>query len=83
MAKFRLQIYPHYFDPTPGSAYQGETREERLTQFLEENDVPVLAMHEGTWLRVDGGTMRLSGAEAGARFFCPRSNRSKPTAATT
>ncbi|MEO3776537.1 dipeptidase PepE [Micromonospora sp. B11E3] len=64
-----FQINPHYLDPDPGSTHQGETREERLTQFLEENDVPVLGMREGTWLRVRGGSMRLDGVAAGARVF--------------
>ena len=32
----------------------GETREERIEEFLEENDCPVLAMYEGSWLRVSG-----------------------------
>lgn len=66
-----FQINPHYLDPTPGSTHQGETREQRLVQFLEENDVPVLGMREGTWLRVtpDGG-MRLGGESGGARVFC-------------
>jgi dipeptidase E len=65
-----FQINPHYLDPDPGSTHQGETREERLTQFLEENDVPVLGMREGTWLRVSDGAMRLDGVATGARVFC-------------
>ncbi|MFI6229610.1 dipeptidase PepE [Micromonospora echinospora] len=64
-----FQINPHYLDPDPASTHQGETREERLTQFLEENDVPVLAMREGTWLRVAGGVMRLDGVATGGRIF--------------
>ncbi|MFG3712554.1 dipeptidase PepE [Micromonospora sp. NPDC047730] len=65
-----FQINPHYLDPDPASTHQGETREERLTQFLEENDVPVLAMREGTWLRVSNNSMRLDGVAAGGRVFC-------------
>ncbi len=34
-----FQINPHYIDPPPPEARIGETREERLTEFLEENDV--------------------------------------------
>jgi dipeptidase E len=65
-----FQINPHYLDADPASTHQGETREERLTQFLEENDVPVLGMREGTWLRVEpDGTSRLGGGDAGARVF--------------
>ncbi|MFG3258385.1 dipeptidase PepE [Streptomyces sp. NPDC048172] len=66
-----FQINPHYLDPSPESAHMGETREERLTQFLEENDVPVLGLREGTWLRREDGTLTLGGIEAGARLFAP------------
>lgn len=64
-----FQINPHYTDPDPGSTHQGETREERLRQFLEENDVPVLGLREGTWLSIDGPTATLGGVAAGGRLF--------------
>lgn len=64
-----FQINPHYLDPDPTSLHQGETREERIIQFLEENDVPVLGMREGTWLRGVDGTLTLGGVNAGARLF--------------
>ncbi|MBZ4015230.1 dipeptidase PepE [Streptomyces purpurogeneiscleroticus] len=66
-----FQINPHYLDPAPESSHMGETREERLTQFLEENDVPVLGMREGTWLRRTGDHLELAGVPAGARLFLP------------
>ncbi|NSC24545.1 dipeptidase PepE [Streptomyces albus subsp. chlorinus] len=64
-----FQINPHYLDPDPASAHMGETREERLTQFLEENDVPVLGLREGTWLRRTGEALELGGVASGARLF--------------
>ncbi|MEU0468554.1 dipeptidase PepE [Amycolatopsis sp. NPDC006131] len=64
-----FQINPHYLDPQPGSTHMGETREERIEQFLEENDVPVLGMREGTWLRREDRSLTLGGDDAGARLF--------------
>ncbi|MGW1226864.1 dipeptidase PepE [Streptomyces sp. NPDC001478] len=63
-----FQINPHYLDPDPASTHKGETREERLTEFLEENDVPVLGLREGGWLRVEGDRARVLGARP-ARLF--------------
>ncbi|MFF2009274.1 dipeptidase PepE [Streptomyces sp. NPDC058195] len=63
-----FQINPHYLDPDPASTHKGETREERLTEFLEENDVPVLGLREGSWLRVEGNRARVDGARP-ARLF--------------
>jgi dipeptidase E len=64
-----FQINPHYVDPAPDDTHMGETREQRIVQFLEENDVPVVGLREGTWLRRDHGNLRLGGIEAGGRLF--------------
>jgi dipeptidase E len=56
-----FQINPHYIDPPPPAARVGETREERLLEFLEENDVTVVALREQSWLEVDGPAMHLRG----------------------
>jgi dipeptidase E len=47
-----FQINLHYVDADPDSHFMGETRDERIEEFLEENACPVLAMYEGSWLRV-------------------------------
>ena len=63
-----FQINPHYLDPAPGSTHMGETRETRIREFLEENDVPVVGLREGAMLRVEGESVSLKGL-AGARIF--------------
>jgi dipeptidase E len=59
----RFQINPHFID-SPARAV-GETRAERLWQFLEENDVPIVGLRAGSWLVVEGRSIKLRGA-AGA-----------------
>lgn len=63
-----FQINPHYVDPDPDSKHMGETREERILQFLEENDTPVTGLREGALLRVENGETILRGT-SGARIF--------------
>ncbi len=63
-----FQLNPHYQDPDPHSTHMGETREERILQFLEENDTPVIGLREGAWLRIKNGSCELKGT-TGARFF--------------
>jgi dipeptidase E len=68
LALVRFQINPHYLDPDPSTRHMGETREERVREFLEENDAVVVALREGAWIRVEGGEARLGGRR-GARIF--------------
>ena len=63
-----FQINPHYLDPDPNSRHMGETREERILQFLEENDTPVVGLREGAMLRIENGETILRGS-TGARIF--------------
>lgn len=63
-----FQISPHFQDPDPNSRHMGETQEERIMQFLEENETPVLGMREGAWVVADAGTVMLRGTN-GARIF--------------
>jgi dipeptidase E len=46
----------------------GETQEERILQFLEENETPVLGMREGAWVRIENRSVTLRGSN-GARIF--------------
>ena len=63
-----FQINPHYTDFHP-PAHQGETREERILEFIEVNPrVRVVGLREGSMLRVEGGEISLLG-EKSARIF--------------
>jgi dipeptidase E len=63
-----FQINPHYLDPDPGSTHKGETREERIREFLEENDTPVVGLREGAMLLVEDASVTLVG-DRDARVF--------------
>ena len=63
-----FQINPHYLDPDPESRHMGETREDRIREFLEENEVAVVGLREGAWLRIEGKGGQVGGAAA-ARVF--------------
>jgi dipeptidase E len=63
-----FQINPHYLDSDPNSTHMGETREQRLKEFHEENETPVVGIREGAWIQVEGGRGTLGGAR-GARIF--------------
>jgi dipeptidase E len=63
-----FQISPHYQDPDPNSTHMGETQEQRIIQFLEENTTPVVGLREGAMVRVERGEFLLKGV-SGARIF--------------
>ena len=61
-----FQINLHYVDRHPDSTFMGESRHERIAEFLEQNDCPVVALYEGSWLQVSGATATVTGP---ARLF--------------
>lgn len=63
-----FQINAHYLDPDPHSTHMGETREQRILQYHEENDLPVVGLREGAMLWVEGERVTLKGLK-GARIF--------------
>jgi len=65
-----VQLNCHYLDPDPSSTHKGETREERIREFHEENEAAVVGLREGTMLRVEDNAVTLQG-EKHARIFRP------------
>src|SRR2546423_10113994 len=63
-----FQISPHFQDPDPNSTHMGETQEERILQFLEEDQTPVVGIRESAWLVCENSAITLKG-DAGARIF--------------
>jgi dipeptidase E len=63
-----FNLNPHYYDADPASTRKSETRDERIAQFLEENDTPVVALREGALLRVDRATATVRGSGGGRVF---------------
>jgi dipeptidase E len=63
-----FQLNAHYVDADASSTHMGETRAQRIKEFLEENQVPVLGLREGAWLRRRGDDLKLGGV-AGAVLF--------------
>ena len=63
-----FQISPHYLDPDPNSTHMGETQEDRIVEFHEENDTPVAGLREGAMARIENGVTTLKGVN-GARIF--------------
>jgi dipeptidase E len=65
-----FQINPHFVDADPASLHMGETREQRIAEFLEvAPDRPlVIGLREGSWIVVERGAARLEGTTGARRF---------------
>ena len=63
-----FNVNPHYLDPNPSSEHMGETRETRIKEFHTQNNIPVVGLREGSWLRVKDSSIVLKG-EHSARIF--------------
>jgi dipeptidase E len=75
LALVPFQVNPHYFygpiflkDRDEYRQHFGETRDERIREFHEENDTPVVGLWEGGTLRREGSAITLISAPA--RLFC-------------
>lgn len=63
-----FQINAHYPPREDGGPHLGETRDQRIAEFLQENDVAVLGLREGSWVAVHDDQAVIGGV-AGARLF--------------
>jgi dipeptidase E len=66
-----FQVNPHYFSGATWvkgadsfHEHYGETRDDRLREFHELNETPVVGLWEAGLLRIEGGRVRLLGAPA-------------------
>lgn len=62
MALIPYNINPHYLDPQPQLKHAGETRETRILEFLTQNDITVLGLREGNWIRQNGEIATIEGS---------------------
>lgn len=63
-----FQINPHYLDTNP-EGHGGETREQRIEEFLEINPgIAVVGLREGTMLKYENNSLNLIGNRS-ARIF--------------
>jgi len=64
----QLNINPHYIDPDPNTEHKGETRIERINEFHEQNEPPVVGLRESSMLLIENETISLLGP-TGAKLF--------------
>ncbi|WP_443947482.1 dipeptidase PepE [Pedobacter sp. AW1-32] len=65
-----FNLNPHYLDPNPDLRHNGETRETRIMEFLTQNNVKVVGLREGNWIRRIGEKISVEGTES-TRVFEP------------
>lgn len=70
MGLIPFNLNAHYLDPDPNSKHNGETRETRIKEFHVFNQVPVLGLREGSWIRVKGERVTTEG-QFSSRVFLP------------
>lgn len=58
-----FNINPHYLDPQPEIKHNGETRETRILEFLTQNNIKVVGLREGNWIRIIGNKITVKGTQ--------------------
>ena len=63
MGQVPFNINPHYLDPNPDLKHNGETRETRIKEFLTQNNIKVVGLREGNWIRRIGDEITGQGSQ--------------------
>lgn len=64
-----FNINPHYLDKIETETHKGETRDQRISEYMEMSHAsPVLGLREGSILHINGESLILKGV-AGAVLF--------------
>ncbi|XP_059046217.1 probable alpha-aspartyl dipeptidase [Achroia grisella] len=64
-----FNINPHYLETPDPSTHKGETRDQRLNEYMEmDHAAPVLGLKEGAMLHVNGDSLVLKGVTGGVLF---------------
>jgi len=58
-----FNLNPHYLDPNPELKHNGETRETRIMEFLTQNNIKVIGLREGNWIRILNNKITTEGSE--------------------
>jgi dipeptidase E len=74
-----FNINPHYLDPDLNSTHKGETRETRIKEYHTLNDVPVIGLREGSWLKVKDDLIILKGTLKARLFVKDKQPKELPT----
>lgn len=61
MGILNFNINAHYLDPDPNSTHKGETRETRLKEFQVQNQINVIGLREGSYIKAEGEKLSLEG----------------------
>lgn len=58
-----FNLNPHYLDQDPTLKHNGETRETRIKEFLTQNNIKVVGLREGNWIRRKGDQITVEGTQ--------------------
>lgn len=64
-----FNINPHFIDKVESETHKGETREQRILEYLQmDHAKPVLGLREGAVLHVDGDSLQIRGVSGAVLF---------------